>query len=323
MPRYLASSAALPRMLTNRNRWYARDKRSALRYRDTGQLGATVMTDRVWYYAVGGNRQGPVPDAELHGKIASGEIRADTLVWSAGMTDWTKAGEIPGLISAGVVPLDVPLTPAFGPMPLKPVFGIWELLGWGLLALIGQLLVIPSPWTTTAFYRWLISRIEVPNGRSVHFDGDALDIWYVIIANAALAYVGLVYTPLGWLQLPLGALFNLLILRWLVSKLRWEGQGDTLRFDGSYWALLGWSVLSLLSIITIIGWAWVVTASMRWICRHVEGSSQQLSFVGSGWGFLWRTLVYAISAVFIIPIPWTFAWLMRWMVSQFHLGARA
>jgi hypothetical protein len=82
-------------------------------------------------------------------------------------------------------------------------------------------------------------------------------------------------------------------------------------------------LLGLLSFITIIGWAWVATATLRWICRHIEGTHTQLSFVGSGWGLLWRSVVYVLSIAFIIPIPWTYAWIMRWYTSQFHLSARA
>ena len=57
------------------------------------------MTDRLWYFAVGSDRQGPVSDEQLRDKIASGEIKADTLVWNSGMVEWAKAADVPGLIA--------------------------------------------------------------------------------------------------------------------------------------------------------------------------------------------------------------------------------
>ena len=46
-----------------------------------------------WYYEKAGQRQGPVPDAELDRLIASGEINAATLVWSEGMANWTALAQ--------------------------------------------------------------------------------------------------------------------------------------------------------------------------------------------------------------------------------------
>ena len=41
-----------------------------------------------WYYDQGGQRQGPVPEAELDRLLASGTITQNTLVWCEGMADW-------------------------------------------------------------------------------------------------------------------------------------------------------------------------------------------------------------------------------------------
>ena len=42
-----------------------------------------------WYYDQGGQRQGPVPESELDGLLASGAITPNTLVWCEGMANWT------------------------------------------------------------------------------------------------------------------------------------------------------------------------------------------------------------------------------------------
>ena len=72
-----------------------------------------------------------------------------------------------------------------------------------------------------------------------------------------------------------------------------NGQPLGLSFSGSVWAYLGWTILTVLSIFTIIGWAWVYTAWLRWFCRNVQGTRREVLFIGSGLEFLWRAIVLA------------------------------
>src|ERR1700704_5023566 len=65
------------------------------------------MSDRSWFFASQGRQEGPYPENQLRDLIAAGTVTADTLVWSEGMADWQKAGDIPGLLSA------TPRPPAF------------------------------------------------------------------------------------------------------------------------------------------------------------------------------------------------------------------
>jgi hypothetical protein len=246
------------------------------------------------------------------------------------MTDWTKAGAVPGLMGAGAPPMPpgAPALPASmtgggtGGTALIPHFGTWPLFGYSVLVIIGSFLVIPAPWVMTMFYRRFIPEIELPNGRRVTFAGEPLDIWYIFMLGALLGYAGFIHQALPLVLLPLNALFNLMIVRWVMAKLRWDGQGEPLRFVGSYWGLLGWFAFLWVSLLSIIGWAWVATAMGRWMCRNIEGAREELTFVASGWGLLWRFFVFAIACGFIIPIPWMIAWFTRWMVSQYHLGPR-
>ena len=54
-----------------------------------------------WYYDLGGQRQGPVPEAELDRLLASGTITANTLVWCEGMADWAPLGKARAAGGAG------------------------------------------------------------------------------------------------------------------------------------------------------------------------------------------------------------------------------
>src|ERR1043165_4984617 len=43
-----------------------------------------------WFYAIDGQRQGPVSDAQLDELLRSAKINQDTLVWREGMADWQR-----------------------------------------------------------------------------------------------------------------------------------------------------------------------------------------------------------------------------------------
>lgn len=58
-----------------------------------------------FHIAVGGEQRGPYPLQQLQAAMASGEISADTLVWTAGMASWTPASDIPQLAGSTPPPL--------------------------------------------------------------------------------------------------------------------------------------------------------------------------------------------------------------------------
>lgn len=58
-----------------------------------------------WHVAVNGQTQGPFTSEQLSQGIAAGQITAQSIVWSAGMSGWTPAGQVPQLASQfGAVP---------------------------------------------------------------------------------------------------------------------------------------------------------------------------------------------------------------------------
>ena len=288
------------------------------------------MSNRSWFFASGDKQQGPYPEDQFRDFIAKGLVRADTLVWSEGMAGWQRAGDVPGLISGGSGPpafLPSDPYPADGAQiggPLSAEFGTWALFGRFLIYGISYLLIIPLPWAVTALYRWLVAHLRVPRWPNATFTGKPGDIWYVFIILALCAYAGLTgIRYIGIILFPLEAFLSWMIVGWVVANLSPDGHQRPLTFIGSVWTYIGWHVLILVSAVTIIGWAWVVTAWMRWTCRNVEGNRREVVFNGSGWQVLWRTFVLGLTCAFIIPIPWMLAWYTRWYVSQFALLERA
>lgn len=58
------------------------------------------MSDKTWYYAVGGQQQGPFSIADLLTKFQSGELGADTYVFTQGMAGWEAANSRPEFAAA-------------------------------------------------------------------------------------------------------------------------------------------------------------------------------------------------------------------------------
>jgi hypothetical protein len=200
---------------------------------------------------------------------------------------------------------------------------LWEFLGRGLLYVIGIALVIPAPWVATSFYRWMAPRVRVPDRPNLAFNGQPMDIWYAFVGLPLLGYLG-----------ELGHLINLvcflaqgylawMILRWISSNLSSNGQPLPITFNGSVLTFIGWDVLMVISVVTIVGWAWVIAAQVRWICRNISGTHREILFNATGLEILWRTIVLVIACGFIIPIPWVMRWYAKWYVSQFVLVERA
>jgi GYF domain 2 len=288
------------------------------------------MSNRSWFFASQGQQQGPYPEARLHEFIAAGTITAETLVWTEGMAGWQKAAEIPGLIAGISGPPAVPQSGGpllsaggLGGGPLSIELGLWSYFGRSLLFVIGLLLVIPGPWTATGFYRWIASRVRVPGRPNFGFTGKVGDIWYVFVAIGLMSYAGL--TGISYLPsilIPVQAFLSWMTVRWIAANLSSNGERLPIEFKGSALGYVGWYLLMTISAITIIGWAWIITAWMRWICRNVSGTRREIVFNATGWEVLWRTLLFAVGCAFLIPIPWVMRWYTAWYVSQFALVGR-
>lgn len=73
-----------------------------------------------WFYALGGQQQGPVDDARLDELLAAGTITLDTLVWREGLTNWQPlrlARPVAGTPPVAVPPPGVASTTGSSPTP--------------------------------------------------------------------------------------------------------------------------------------------------------------------------------------------------------------
>lgn len=63
----------------------------------------TESTANEWYYALHGERVGPRSLEEVRSLVASGVLDADALVWTTGMREWARVGDMP-IVSPTWVP---------------------------------------------------------------------------------------------------------------------------------------------------------------------------------------------------------------------------
>jgi hypothetical protein len=287
------------------------------------------MSERSWFYAANGQQQGPFPEAQFRDLVTRGTIRADTLVWTEGMSGWQRAGDVPGLAS-GSAPSTIPQSGA--PVTssgddrggaLSIDFGIWDFTWRTLVLVLSFLLIIPVPWALLMYCRWGVSCLRVPQRPNLAFTGRAVDLmWFyafvllVIVGSFAESQILSLALNIGQLVL------YWFLIKWVMMNLSSNGQPLGLRFSGSFWVFLGYSLLALIALLTIIGWAWVYAAQLRWMCRHIDGTRREVVFNGTGLELLWRSIVTALASIFIIPIPWMYRWMAGWLASQTVLVER-
>jgi hypothetical protein len=250
------------------------------------------------------------------------------------MAGWQRAGEIPGLFSsASSGPLGPPAVPrssvplansgGYGSGALSIDFGIWDFTWRSLVLLIGLVFVIPAPWVMLMYFQWIVSCVHVPQRPNLAFTGKLIDLmwfyaWVVLFIVATWTQSQLLNLAVTVAEFVL----YFLLIKWFVANLSSNGQALGLRFTGSPWGFIGYSLLAAIAVLTIIGWAWVYVAQIRWMCRHIEGTRREIFFNATGLEFLWRSLVMLITCVFIIPIPWMYRWFASWLASQTVLVER-
>jgi len=304
------------------------------------------MSDRVWFYADGGKQLGPFSESQFRDLIANGTIPGASYVWTNGMENWQHAQDVPGLMDRPRPPGPPNLAGAsvggnnFSGAPSSAAsvltaggasggslwidFGIWDFTWRSIVLAICSVLIIPLPWVLVWYLKWLVPHVQVRGRPNLSFEGTAMTIvpWFfgAVVVMVALAMTG--SEVLANLSFLVQVALQWLFLKWLVANLAADGRPLGLSFSGSVWAFFGWAVLGVISVITIIGWAWVYTAWMRWFCNNIQGTRRAIVFNGSGLDFLWRAIVAAIACSFIIPIPWVYRWLMRWFASQTELADR-
>ena len=208
-----------------------------------------------------------------------------------------------------------------------------QLLGWGLLATILSILVIPAAWGSVPLYAWFFRNVRPSDGTAIEFSGRPGEIWVLFAVIMFLGYLPQLGNLAGegredmaalfltLLLMPLTTAVGLVVLRWLVGHIRLQN-GPELTFAGSYGGYLGWTVVVFLSWFTIIGWPFALTAFTRWMCGNIEAEDLIVSFEGKGLELLWRGFLALVMSLPMVTVPWVLAWLLSWFVRNTYLYRR-
>ena len=154
-----------------------------------------------------------------------------------------------------------------------------QALGYGLLAGILMILIIPYGWGVSILAGWYVKNLAFSDGRTANFTGRGSQIWgyfiLMIVLGILLSLIPIIGNIIAWL---LSLRIQLAITRWFFSHIHLSA-GKNLRFEGSYWPFFGWNFLWTVSFITIIGWAWVLR-------QGCAGSAEMLTWGRNTWSSL-------------------------------------
>jgi hypothetical protein len=276
------------------------------------------MAWNYYYKDRSGGQNGPVSLDELIALARNGQIPPECHVWAEGGEPGPAANN-PDL-AAAFHSIQAPAA-ATGIGPLQPDLPVWALFWRSFVASLGIGLIFTAPWAGLWFYRWLASRIALPNGVRLLLQSSVGQCWPIFL-GFGLLQLGFGFVDqnstgeaiVGGLLL-LNVALSFVMTRWLSRALRAEDGSLKVSFEGGFWTFFGWSVLFLFAVETVIGWAWILKLMMRWICRQTVGT-HEFEFVGSGLSILWRAFVAALGCAFILPIPWMIRWFARWFIAQ-------
>lgn len=201
------------------------------------------------------------------------------------------------------------------PVALRFIGTGLQLLGTGIIAFILMILIIPYGWAVSLLSGWYVNGLTFNDGRTATFTGSGSQIWYYGILTLLTGFLNVIPVIggiIGWL---VTMRIQLALVRWFFSHIELS-TGHTLWFEGKYWPFVGWYFLWAVSLITIIGWAWVAAAWVRWLCRNVDMGQEHLEFEGTGVEFLWRGIVVFLGSILIITIPWLAVWYIGWITRN-------
>ena len=303
-----------------------------------------------YYYADdSGGQNGPVGEETIFELIRNGVVRAETLVWTAGMSDWGRADSIAAFAARLARPPAAQQTPARAAAPegrLTGVLPVWGLFWRSIVASLGIVLVLPAPWAGVWFCKWFAGHVVLPGDRPLRLQASVGGIWWLFAAMGAEQWiVARVFSGLltfaalqdpdnfdtrlwfamagvWFAALVVSLLLTWALIRWFCAHLGTDDGATKLAFKGGFFGLFGWYLLVSLSAVTVIGWAWALKFFYRWLAAKAEGAPRFACHI-TGLAILWRTIVFMFVSMLIIPIPWLARWYVNWTISQFSVEPAA
>ena len=231
------------------------------------------------------------------------------LLWALLMALVGLGISLPPAIHIRILSIDV--SPPWGWDAPSP----WMTLVW----ILSVILSIAGVWVFAGACRWFCRSLRFSDDARADFSGRGGQIlgWWILTVLAGRRWnfpsVEGILLNIALCLLGLWGAFN--ILRWFVGHVELNSS-RRFSFLGTYVELLGWEILYALSVLTVIGWAWVLAAMCRWLARNTRADDIALRFHGVGLQILWRTVVTILFSIPIVTIPWVWLWYARWFIRN-------
>jgi hypothetical protein len=233
----------------------------------------------------------------------------EALLWAIIATLVSVSIAIPPMVNVRLVSVNFP-----GPW-MEGSVSFPLLVSW----LAAAVIALAGAWVFEAACRWFCRSLSFSDDSTAGFSGRAGQIlgWWAVWMVAGRRWHGVrLYSGVLEVGIWLAGMYaTVQVLRWFVKHVELSS-GTRFRFTARFGEFVGWEVLLGLSVLTIIGWAWVLAAMYRWMARHTESETRALHFHGEAPQLLWRTVATLLFCIPVITIPWAWLWYARWLVRN-------
>jgi hypothetical protein len=237
------------------------------------------------------------------------------LVWMLLLVLVSLKITLPPYVQVGIVNVNIP------PPWTWPNVSGWEVVLW----MAAIMLAVAGAWIFEGACRRFCRALRFGDGDAADFSGrgdQALGWWILwVLAGRDWSFRGGERVVLGGALYLLGIWATVNVMRWFAAHVELSS-GRRFAFQGTFRELLGWHILMVLSIVTIVGWAWVAAAFYRWAAENTRAKDAVLVFHGAGPEVLWRTLAAILFCCPIVTIPWAWLWYTRWLVRSVTMEPR-
>ncbi|MFN0080498.1 MAG: DUF898 family protein [Prosthecobacter sp.] len=272
-----------------------------------------------WYYSHDGQQQGPVSFEEIRQLQAAGTLTTLSLVWNAGLTEWTPLGAISpdDLTAAAATPAAAPAAVAAYTAPAQERAHPFEFHGkageffriWIVNVVLTVLtLGIYAAWAKVRTRRYFYGNTLL-DGKPFDFTGNPISI---LKGNLLFGGLFVIYTVAGSVFPPLAILVMLVILvlsPWLIQKaLRFRAHNTVhrnvrLNFRGTTGEAYG----------VFLGLALLLPFTLGLIMPYLQFRQKKYFLGNLGWGnanadmqgragFFYKTFFKSFGLIFILAI---------------------
>lgn len=143
-----------------------------------------------WYYAVEGERRGPIPESMLRDLLRTGVIDAETLVWREGFSDWLPLGEAlsPAVTFSGDATQD--------PSVVEPM----GVCAWsGRSRPVAEMLRYGDVWISPEYKDVFIQSLQEGGGPAVAREPERAAVW---VTDLRLLTIVIQSARIWWANLP-------------------------------------------------------------------------------------------------------------------------